>query len=60
MITINVMNNLSNQTNTQNETMLVWLDFGPTAYINFGIASALSKIELFLAKKMPIFFKINK
>ena len=45
MITINVMNNLSNQTNTQNETMLVWLDFGPTAYINFGIASALSKID---------------
>jgi len=35
----------SNQTSTQNENVIVWLDFGPTAYINFGITSALSKID---------------
>ncbi len=35
----------SNQANTQDENIVVWLDFGPTAYINFGIASALSKID---------------
>lgn len=32
---------------TQGENIIVWLDFGPTAYINFGIVSALSKIEKF-------------
>lgn len=37
----------SNQTNTQGENIIVWLDFGPTAYINFGIVSALSKIDKF-------------
>lgn len=35
----------SNQVNTQDENVLVWLDFGPTAYINFGVATALSKID---------------
>ena len=35
----------SNQTNTQDGNVIVWLDSGPTAYINFGIASALSKID---------------
>ena len=37
----------SNQTNTQDENIIVWLDSGPTAYINFGITSALSKIDKF-------------
>jgi len=31
--------------NIQDENVIVWLDFGPTAYINFGISSALSKID---------------
>lgn len=35
----------SNNANKQHENIIVWLDFGPTAYINFGIASALSKID---------------
>jgi len=35
----------SNPANTQDGNIIVWLDFGPTAYINFGIASALSKID---------------
>ena len=35
----------SNQSNTQDGNVIVWLDSGPTAYINFGIASALSKID---------------
>ena len=34
-----------NQIKTLNENVIVWLDFGPTAYINFGITSALSKIK---------------
>lgn len=37
----------SNLANTQDENVIVWLDFGPTAYINFGIAAALSKIDKF-------------
>lgn len=35
----------SNPANTQDGNIIVWLDFGPTAYINFGITSALSKID---------------
>ncbi len=35
----------SNPVNMQDGNIIVWLDFGPTAYINFGIASALSKID---------------
>ena len=45
MITNTAMDNFSNQANTQNKNIVVWLDFGPTAYINFGISSALSKID---------------
>jgi hypothetical protein len=37
----------SSQANTQGKNIIVWLDFGPTAYINFGIVSALSKIDKF-------------
>lgn len=39
------MSDFSNQINTQNKNVIIWLDFGPLAYLNFGIASALSKIE---------------
>lgn len=34
-----------NQPSTQAENIVVWLDFGPYAYINFGIISALSKLN---------------
>lgn len=37
----------SNPANTEGENVIVWLDSGPTAYTNFGIVSALSKIDEF-------------
>ena len=40
-----IMGDFTNQTDKQNKNVIVWLDFGPLAYLNFGIASALSKIE---------------
>lgn len=39
-------NQLQKASNVQNdrESVLVWLDFGPYAYVNFGIISELSKL----------------
>lgn len=39
--------NFPSQKNTEIENIVVWLDFGPYAYINFGIISALSKLNKF-------------
>lgn len=36
-----------NNTKLENENIIVWLDFAPYAYINFGIISALSKLDKF-------------
>jgi len=40
-------NTISSQSDVQNENIVVWLDFGPYAYINFGIISELSKLGKF-------------
>ena len=51
---------------TKKTRILVWLDFGPYAYFNFGVISALSKLDEFefvgivTIKKDLIFFQNQK
>lgn len=52
--------------NLEKENIIVWLDFDAYAYVNFGIISALSKLDKFnfigiVANQVNLsFFKINK
>jgi hypothetical protein len=57
---------ISEHKTNQKIKILVWLDFGPYAYFNFGIISALSKLDEFefigitTIKKDYIFFQNQK
>ena len=57
---------ISEHKTNQKTKILVWLDFGPYAYFNFGIISALSKLDEFefigitTIKKDYIFFQNQK
>ncbi len=58
--------NVTQKTVSKKTRILVWLDFGPYAYFNFGIISALSKLDEFefigiaTIKKDMIFFQNQK
>ena len=40
-------NEVQMQHNEENDTILVWLDFGPYSYINLAIISELNKLKKF-------------